>query len=308
MLEKTLQFNELQRKYFRDKERKSLRFSQQFPVVAGVDTCSCNNFNELQVSNNFKQLERLRAKNEPRIIESMGLPATTAIVNPKDMALCRSLISAGYEDDQIAEETGWDYEKIRAVRGVLYSVEERSVVGRRAEEVYVDYVARSRAHLRQLQELLDTLKGSNQGSAAVGAVKAKQDILDRIIARGQEMGFIDKRPERKEVVLARLDDRALIERLGVELAALRTLATRYGETPFIDVVAADADESASDVRGLDPPRYPVEGRLASVPGGRPPVSKSEFVPLDAPGANRRRDSEEKSALEPRRRKVYPKAC
>jgi len=191
--------------------------------------------------------------------------------NPKDLALLRALMTECRDDLAILEQTGWTVEYLMLLKDALFAEEERTLLSARSEEVYVDYVVRTRANIRRLGELYETLKDSNQGSAAVGAVKASQDLMDRIIARGQELGFIDKRPEGKMVVLARLDDRALVEKLSTEMAGVRNLMARYGDVPFLDV-------SFTEAPSLPPPKRPREEESVEPQKGMKRSRGGEFSP------------------------------
>jgi hypothetical protein len=159
-------------------------------------------------------------------------------IKGKDIARLRVLVGEGLTPDEMIERTGWDEDKLVEVREELFAQEEINVVGRRTEDVYVDYVVKTRANIRLLDEILEDLRMTKQGSAMVGAVKAKQDLFDRVLNRGQEFGFIEKRPERSQIgiLVAKLDDAALGELLIGEITSLRSMMTVSGSTPFLEVV------------------------------------------------------------------------
>ena len=200
-----------------------------------------------------------------------------------DLARMRAYLAAEMAFEDIADATGWDYDKIRGLQATIFAEEERSVVGRRREETFVDYVIRSRAHIAQLDVLAADCKSTNQASAAVGAILGKQKILDSIIARGQELGFIDKKPERRETAigLARLDDRALAERIAAESAAIRGLMASYGNgVPFIEVEGVPALQAPPPDAAA---RAPAPARETAPRTEPPPTRAPAAAPPPAPG-------------------------
>jgi hypothetical protein len=216
--------------------------------------------------------------------DHVARPSTSPAPTPREIAILRAMIAEGLNPEEIAERTGWSDEKVRDVRTTLYVEEERDVCGRRPEEVFVDYVVRSRGHIRELSDLVaEARRDPGQASAVVGAIKAKQGILDAIIKRGQELGFIDQRPEVKGIILAKLDDRALVEVLSREVEGVRGLMARYGSTPFIEVTSSTAATGEAPLRGPAACATPSRPRALSAPGpSRPVASKSEFAPPKAP--------------------------
>lgn len=132
-------------------------------------------------------------------------------ITRKDLALMRACIGANMSLPEIMDETGWSLEQIREVRERVFAEDEPLLFGHRSEEVYMGYVLETRRNIKDLREIFTELRGSNQGSAAVGAVSACQKLLDQIIKTGQAMGFINREPVRHEHahLIANMDDLAL---------------------------------------------------------------------------------------------------
>ena len=57
------------------------------------------------------------------------------------------------------------------------------------ETIFLDYVLRQNQNIRDLDNVQKLFQGSRQFTALVGAVKAKAEILDKVIEKGQEFGF-----------------------------------------------------------------------------------------------------------------------
>ena len=102
-------------------------------------------------------------------------------ISTKDINKLRALQASGLTTDEIVDRSGWTEDKLSKVREELFAREEMDLVGRRTEDVFIDYVMRTRANIRQLDDILEDLRMTKQGSAMVGAVKAKQDLMDRIL-------------------------------------------------------------------------------------------------------------------------------
>jgi hypothetical protein len=141
----------------------------------------------------------------------------------------------GWEPDEIAADSGMTVERVRSLVNQVYAEDGRSIIGRSSESIFVDYVIRSRQNLRALQDLREGFVGTNQGAAAVGAIKAQQDILDRMIKVGQELGYVEKKPDRKEFLFGRLDDAQLNARLRLEFDMTHKMAEGFANVSFLDV-------------------------------------------------------------------------
>jgi hypothetical protein len=155
-----------------------------------------------------------------------------------DLALIRSYLADGWEPDEIAIDAKMSVDRVRSLINQVYAEDGRTILGRTSETLYVDYVIRSRQNLRSLQDLRASLEGTNQAAAAVGAIKAQQDILDRIIKVGQDLGYVEKKPDRKEVLFGRLDDDQLNKRLQMEWELTRKMAVGFSNVSFLDVAPA----------------------------------------------------------------------
>lgn len=194
-------------------------------------------------------------------------------VTSKDINKLRAWTASGFTPDEIVDRSGWTEEKLAEVRAELFAREEMEVVGRRTEDVFVDYVMRTRANIRQLDEILEDLRMTKQGSAMVGAVKAKQDLMDRVLNRGQEFGLIEKKPERSQIgiVVANMDDLALREMLVNEMNQLRSMMDSVGGKKFLEVKEEDhrslnlERKAARKLTPSDSP--PASSKLDEIPSG-----------------------------------------
>jgi len=199
-----------------------------------------------------------------------------------DKTIVRALIADGKTIVEVADDLGWEPQRVVDAWESVVTDEEQHLVGRRSEEVYVAYVTRTNSNIRKLDEAIVELKGSKQGSAIVGAIKARQELFDRIIDRGQELGFVAKKAERREVVLARLDDAALQEMLFSEMNRLRESMRAAGDVRLLEVAAPALPALSGDVVIEARPGVPVVARTPYVSPKPPSEFRAPPIPGRAP--------------------------
>jgi hypothetical protein len=150
---------------------------------------------------------------------------------------------------------GDDHETIRSLLGVtvgrynelkreLYRQEQAEISGKTTEDVFLEYKWAQEARLRELDDAIKVIP-ENQPNALVGAIKAKSDIIDKILKTGQDLGVINKEPERKVViqghVIAQLNNNDLRKLIVQETNSLAGLLDKYGD--------ADMDDNPIDAEG-----------------------------------------------------------
>lgn len=152
------------------------------------------------------------------------------------LAKLRSFMSEGLEHDEIALALGVSLTEYHELLKRFYEEESDVVRNKTTEEVYVDYVIQQNRNIRDLTNILSEFDDAKQPAAAVGAIRARSDILDKIIAKGQEFGFIEKKPERKlvaGVLITNLSTPELRKKIAGELGTLERLMEQYGDAPSI---------------------------------------------------------------------------
>lgn len=151
-------------------------------------------------------------------------------------ARLRSHLAEGKEHDEIAQLLGLTAAEFQELLKRFFESEADDLRGRTTEEVYVDYTLRQTQNIKDLTRMLGAFEESKQHSAMVGAVRARSDILDKIITKGQEFGFIEKKPETKIVagmIVSQLSTPDLRRAISDELGNLDRLMSRFGDAPGI---------------------------------------------------------------------------
>ncbi len=147
-------------------------------------------------------------------------------------AKVRSYLEDGKTHEEICRLLGWEWSRYEELVKEYYAQESEDVRNRTSEQLYVDYVREQTRNIRDLTSILEQFQESKQHSAMVGAVRARSDIYDKIIDRGQQFGLIDKKPETKLVAgmfVAQLTNKDLRTAITEELGHLNSLMSRYGD-------------------------------------------------------------------------------
>jgi hypothetical protein len=127
------------------------------------------------------------------------------------------------------------------------------------EQTYVEYCLAQRGCINDLNTLLDQYREAKNASAIVGAVKARSDIIDKMIKLGQDFGIIEKKPEEKRlvagVVVTQLSNDDLRAAIAEQISSLNSLVTQYGDKNFAELDPGDL------YRELPEPSNIIEAKL-----------------------------------------------
>lgn len=160
-----------------------------------------------------------------------------APIRPEDLAAVHVAIVQGRTTQEIDAEKGWSSGRADEVYNALLAQEEVRQSNRRAPVVFADYALRARGHMRALDDVYERAMGKDTQNlnAAVAAVRAKQDVLDRTIARGQDLGQITKTAQEHKVLVGTMDDAALQEMVMRELRQLQDLSARHSNRTMLQI-------------------------------------------------------------------------
>lgn len=143
-------------------------------------------------------------------------------------------VQAGKQDRDIQAELELDKAAFAVVKQEALDTEVERLRGVTTEQIYVEYCLAQRGCIADLNTLLD--RENVQTTAYVGAVKARSEILDKMIKLGQDFGLISKEPDRKQImaglVVTQLSNEELRTAIADQLGALNSLVSGYGDQPF----------------------------------------------------------------------------
>lgn len=166
-------------------------------------------------------------------------------------------MSRGESETDIMDMLGLDTETYRAA--VKYMLNDRAEAKRKEprEHTYIRYVIDQTKNITDLNDLISNLDSKNQYNALVGAIRLRSDIQDKIIAKGQEFGLIQKEAQKHELVgglaIAHMTLDDLQNTIKEQTMEAMKLTSRYGAKGLLDlppgpthygesVVVADAQE------------------------------------------------------------------
>lgn len=154
-------------------------------------------------------------------------------------AKLRAYLAAGETDHKACEQLGMSWADFEELKARMMEFEVERVKDTPPEQIYVEYLINQESNIQALTDMIGQFQESRQATAMVGAVKARAEIYDKMIAKGQEFGFVKKVPERQEIVagimVATLSNEELRAAIAGEMTSLHGLMDAYGTKPIIDV-------------------------------------------------------------------------
>jgi hypothetical protein len=148
-------------------------------------------------------------------------------------------IMNGDTREEIMDALAYTFDQYEEARKFLLDLKSEEVRGRSREHTYVEYVMEQRATIRALDKLAKDLDSKSQYNALVGAYRLRSDLLDKIIDRGHDFGFIKKTPERKEIVAGLIIGDMSAEDLKKEIVShgklTRELLSKFGDGGFLEL-------------------------------------------------------------------------
>lgn len=146
----------------------------------------------------------------------------------------------GQAGEDIREGFGLDHDSFREVLTKMFDAQATEVRGRPTEHVYVQYVIDQCRNIADLTKLIGKFQTTSSHSAMVSAIRARSDIQDKVLERGQEFGIIAKEPEKSGaliagIVIADLSNPQLKQTVVRELANVRKMMLDTGDIDFMDI-------------------------------------------------------------------------
>jgi len=176
-----------------------------------------------------------------------------------------------------------DIRELPAIKRLVRELEHSEVGGRTNMDVFLDYRREQLDVIKDLDEFVEDInKGEAHKSAIPTALRAKSDIIERILKAGQDLGVISRKPLEGVllggIVVGELDDNAIREKAneiqgrfaeltGAVSRGLLPAGFKFTKTPE-EVEGAvcgepeDDDEDDDEKRPLkrDPRKRPIRRR------------------------------------------------
>ena len=146
----------------------------------------------------------------------------------------------GKLDQEIMDElniSAQDYAKLKAS---MFDQKADEIRGRPTEHTYIQYMLDQAQNVTALTDMIQEFKNTKQYNAMVGAIRARSEIYDKLIDKGQQFGLIHREPDKKQVmgglIVADLSNKQLKTMITGELSVLDKLMRQYGDKNIMDMV------------------------------------------------------------------------
>jgi hypothetical protein len=145
----------------------------------------------------------------------------------------------GESIDCVSENLGLDIVVCKELLTQLIEDKALEIKGKPPEHVYVEHVINQTKNINDLTKIVDSFDGIKNHGACVSAIKARAELFDRLIEKGQEFGVFKKVPERREIVagmlVADMSRGDLQAAITDAVSGLNTLMKKYGDNDIIDI-------------------------------------------------------------------------
>lgn len=149
------------------------------------------------------------------------------------------LLCDGTDETDVLDEMGLNAEEYEKLKHRMFEVKSAELQSTPPEHFYIQYIIDQTKNIKDLTDIVDQFKDTRQPTALVGAIRVRAEILDKIIAKGQEFGILKKTPNRTEIVagvaIAELSDGDLKKQILNSIGSLGTLLGKYGDKDILDV-------------------------------------------------------------------------
>ena len=171
----------------------------------------------------------------------MGLRGLTKADIEEAKASIWACLKEGKEDDEIMDLLGIDPAIYWGLRHQAIEDQATKLKAMPSEHVYIQYLLDQHQNIRELTNMLADLKSTKQHNAMVGAIKARADLYDRLIAKGQEFGVFKKAAETKRiiagVVVTELSKDDLKKAITKAILDLDQMMGSYGDVDITEMEA-----------------------------------------------------------------------
>ncbi len=152
-----------------------------------------------------------------------------------------TLLTQGMTEKEAMEHMNLDADTFEQLRVGMFDFKSEEIRKRPPEHVYVQYLIDCTRGIKDLDMMIQTFQrgDSKQYNAIVGAVRARTEIYNHIIQKGQEFGILEKKAEEKiiraGIVLTNLASPELQAMIVKELKAASDMMKRHGDSNILEI-------------------------------------------------------------------------
>lgn len=107
-------------------------------------------------------------------------------------ARLRALLVEGADDTKAAKELKLTWEELQELKRGFYDHEAEILRGRSTEHTYIRFAIEQRQCIEDLDRVIADYQQQKNVTGYVSAVRAKSDILERVLKMGQELGLVER--------------------------------------------------------------------------------------------------------------------
>jgi len=179
-----------------------------------------------------------------------GLKATDPGCRQEIHATVRMMMELGWDVDTMCVEFGVTQTQLMSLTTAVLAKERQTVEHRPTIDLYVEYRLQAMSAAAQLEDIAHKAKKAGEYNAATNATRARFQILDKTMDRGQELGIVPRAPKRTEsvggILVATMSDVELLAHLRVQHQNTASLVSKYGSggpmIPFVDVITMGVED------------------------------------------------------------------
>jgi len=147
-------------------------------------------------------------------------------------------MSKGYSDMKISSEMDLETSEISQLKGILLHEVGDMDFKDNPHRAYLSYKLRQEGIIKELEMLSHRLKNEGQPNAELGSIRARSDIIDKIMKSGQELGVIPREPKKHQILggiaITEMTPDDLYKMLNDNSKRMTRLQSRYGSGKYIE--------------------------------------------------------------------------
>lgn len=186
------------------------------------------------------------------------------------IATLMAYFAEGKGDDEAREVMGLTLDQFSDLKKAMYSQQIEENRTKTIDERYVDYQLAQQSCVKSLESMIGEFKSTKQYNAMVGAIRARSDIIDKIVLKGQEFGLIEKKAEEKRIIggvlVGSMPTEDLRKLIVGELVGLEKLVDKFGDGNILDLNPGETHRAVPKTKVASEKAEP--SKTVRVHGGR----------------------------------------
>lgn len=171
-------------------------------------------------------------------------------------------LASGLSDNEVMEEMGLLPDEYNQLKTAMLDNKADEIREKPVEHTFVEYLINQSTNIRDLTNMIQDFYRTKSYGPMVGAVRARAEIFDKILTKGQEFGLIHKEPDKKQILagvaVTELSNKQLRKMIKGELKILGKLQKQFGEKNLLEL---PEHESLYSGPRLMPEVKPIKGEI-----------------------------------------------